>query len=89
MRLRRKVKKTVTASELRKYEQAAKLLGENYESLVGQLIHSEQDRDNPEVHHSYILPSVTLNTKVQEVKEYWYVFMKQFITKFIMVNQLP
>lgn len=74
-RLRRKVNNIIVSAERRKYEVAAKFLNENYEALVGQLIHSEkQSSDNPEVHHSYILPSVCLNSKVMEVKEYWFKF---------------
>ena len=81
-RLRKEIKNTVTSSELRKYRVAAKLLGQEYEALVGQLIHSEEAKnDSPEVHHSYILPSVTLNTKVMECKKYWYEFIDRTYDK--------
>jgi len=33
------------------------------------------------VHHSYILPSVTLNTKVMECKKYWYEFINRTYDK--------
>ena len=81
-RLRKEIKNDVTSSELRKYKVAAKLLGQEYEALVGQLIHSEEAKnDSPEVHHSYILPSVTLNTKVMECKKYWYEFISRTYDK--------
>lgn len=80
-RLRKEIKNDITSSDLRKFRVAAKLLGQEYEALVGQLIHSEAKNDSPEVHHSYILPSVTLNTKVMECKKYWYDFMDRTYDK--------
>ena len=81
-RLRKEIKNDITSSDLRKFRVAAKLLGQEYEALVGQLIHSEEAKnDSPEVHHSYILPSVTLNTKVMECKKYWYDFMDRTYDK--------
>nr|QTZ82745.1 MAG: hypothetical protein [Enquatrovirus sp.] len=81
-RLRKKIKNDITSPELRKFIVAAKLLGQEYEALVGQLIHSEKAKnDSPEVHHSYILPSVTLNTKVMECKKYWFDFMDRTYDK--------
>lgn len=81
-RLRKEIKNDITSSDLRKFKVAAKLLGQEYEALVGQLIHSEEAKnDSPKVHHSYVLPSVTLNTKVMECKKYWYDFMDRTYDK--------
>ena len=72
-RLRKDELVTINSRLKRKYTQASLLLEQSYESLVGQLMHGEGDM---QTHYSCILPSVCLNSKVQEVKKYWYQFAK-------------
>lgn len=82
-RLRKKILKTIDSKTKRRYDQASKLLEQSYESLVGQLKHNEKDT---ECHYSCMLPSVSLNSKVQEVKRYWYHFAKHMY-KYIHKNK--
>ena len=72
-RLRKDELVSINSKLKRKYTQASLLLEQSYESLVGQLMHGEGDM---QTHYSCILPSVCLNSKVQEVKKYWYYFAK-------------
>lgn len=82
-RLRRETKNTIDSRTKRKYEQACAMLGHSYETLVGQVIHGEKEG---KVHYACVLPSVSLNTKVQEVKRYWFHFAKH-IYKYIHNNK--
>lgn len=70
----RKAIKNIPSSLLRKYEAQTKLIGQDYRATIGQLIHNKNDTT---VHDAIILPSVTLDSDVIEVKQYWYSFFKR------------